>query len=290
MKFRIAIPFIFLISLLSGYILMGYARHSIYEGAIQEYMQEWIAFKEEGILKPMGWEDHEYLGSPEAALVVADPVFQKEIYSLWDEWLDYATEYNTDVLLSLLDKIDDNKWSLWDAYKCQTLFRYLEYTFLAAGNLGLRIAPHNDLDRGGALAESVALWEAAGGKREGDWFTVYEQSPEYETWMNNIFDEISDPKCISTEHLNLKTMEDLYLITKQQVELPFSRFLLQKDMAETQQKMTEIAYERYIEAVEKTPFWAISTLSLYTLLQGRLDICVDCSFSFSFLFFLLCFE
>ncbi|MBU7027034.1 MAG: hypothetical protein HXS48_08830 [Theionarchaea archaeon] len=246
MKSRIVVPVIFIAFLLSGYIIMGYARHHLYQSAIQEYTAQRIALREEGISTPMGWEDHEYLGTPEAALVVADPVFQERIYSLWDEWLNYSTEYGTDVLLSFLEEIDDNEWSLWDAYKSLTLFRYLKGTLTVASSMGLRMTPHSDLDRGGSLAESIAAWEAAGGKCEGNWFEVYEKSPEYESWLDEILDEISDPVCTSTQSFNPRTMEDLYVETKQYVELPFASCLLQKDMLETQRKMTETAYKRYL--------------------------------------------
>lgn len=244
MKSRI-IPVIFIIFLLSGYIIAGYARHHIYEGVIQDHVAQRIAFGEEGIEKPMGWEDFEYIGSPEAAVVVSDPVFQEEIYSLWDEWLVYSTEYNTDVLLSLLEEVDDSQWNVWSAYKKFTIFEYLRSVLTAAGNLGLRLAPYDDADRGGTLAESVASWEAAGGNREGDWVERYKQSPEYRTWLAHIFDEITDSRGIPSEPFDPRTMEDLYMETKQEVTLPFSSFLLQKDMLETQQKMTERAYNQY---------------------------------------------
>jgi hypothetical protein len=243
---HIVIPVVFIMFLLSGYIIMGYARHHTYEDLIQHYIAERIAFKEKGIENPMGWEDHEYLGTPEAALVIADPVFQEEIYYLWDEWLAYSTEYNTDVLLALLEDIDDDTWSLWDAYKKLTIYKYLRGTLNAVSNLALQMDCYNDSDRGGVLAESVALWEAAGGIREGNWIDIYKQSPEYRVWLDKIFDEISDSRGIPSEPFDPRTMEDLYLETKQHLEFTFSSFPLQKDMVETQQRMTEIAYERYI--------------------------------------------
>ncbi len=75
MNTRFITPLIFLIFLVSGYSVMGYMRHYLYDETIQEHVTNWTTTLEEGIEKPMGWETHEYLGTPEAVLVISDPVF-----------------------------------------------------------------------------------------------------------------------------------------------------------------------------------------------------------------------
>lgn len=248
-----AILVIFFLFLISGYVVAGYTRHLIHEGVIEKHVTRMVTLQEEGIQKPMGWEDHEYLGTPEAALVVADPVFQEEIYSLYEIWLDYMIEYEIEVLFSLLAEIDDDIWSLWDAYRNQMIFEYQRKTFWVAGNL-IFLRPGNESDWGGSLAESVALWEAAGGKREGNWMGDYKQSPEYKIWLNQIFEEIAEPKEMKTEDYNPTCKEDQYQETTRQVELPFFDNLLWKDMLETERRMTEIAYERYLIHVSEKDF------------------------------------
>lgn len=196
--------------------------------------------------KFMGWETHEYLGSPEGASVVADPVFRDEIYSLCSAWLEYSIEYGIKVLPSILEKIDDEKWNLWDAYKKLTIFEYVRMSFCIASNMKTPISPSSDNDWGGSLAESIALWESAGGKREGNWMEVYKKSPEYEAWLSTIFGEIADPRGTRQEGYNPVSMEDRHRETTRVVELPLCSGLLQKDMLETDRKMAEVAYERYL--------------------------------------------
>lgn len=247
MKFRRTIVcIIFLLFLLSGYIIMGFTRHYLYEATIQEYIAGQKSLREEPICKFMGWETHEYLGSPEGASVVADPVFRDEIYSLCGAWLEYSTEYGIEVLPSILEEIDDEKWNLWDAYKKLTIFEYVHMSFGIASSIKTPISPSSDYDWGGSLAESIASWESAGGKREGNWMEVYKKSPEYEAWLSTIFGEIANPWGTRQEGYNPVSMEDRYRETTRAVELPLCSSLLQKDMLETDRKMTEVAYERYL--------------------------------------------
>ncbi|MGD2248995.1 MAG: hypothetical protein PVF58_11365 [Candidatus Methanofastidiosia archaeon] len=254
MKSYFTIPIIFFLFFISGYVAAGYARHYMCEGILEEHVREYRTTLRITSADPIDWEVyHEYLGSPEAGSIVVDPVFKEEINILWDIWLDYLIEYEIEVLFSLLDEIDDDRWSLWDAHKKRTIFEYQRITYWMAGDL-IYLIPSNDSDWGGSLAESIALWEAAGGKREGDWMEVYKQSPYYETWLNEIFAEITDPKRMKFKDFNLTSKEDQYLITTQQVDLPFFSTLLWKDMLETERRMAEIAYERYLIHVAEKDF------------------------------------
>ncbi|MBU7012868.1 MAG: hypothetical protein HXS46_19465 [Theionarchaea archaeon] len=245
MKSRYFIPWIFIFFLLSGYIITGYTRHYLYDKMIEEYIAEQMSSRDQGLPKPMGWETHDYLGSPEAALVVVDPAFQEEIYSLCDVWLVYSTEYETDVLLLLLEGVNDDRWCLWDAYKRITIFEYLRTVLTVASNAGvIQITPHSDEDWGGSLAESIALWEAAGGERKGNWIKTYKHSSEYEGWLDQILEEIANP-----EGSDSPSITDHFVETTRQVELSYCSFFLQEDKLETQRKMTEIAYKRYVTHV-----------------------------------------
>jgi hypothetical protein len=248
MKSCYFVPIIFICLLLSGYIIMGYTRHCLYGHMVENHIAERISSKNEGLPIPMGWETHEYLGSPEAARVITDPVFQEEIYFLCDEWLEYSTEYQTDVLPSILEEIDDDTWCLWDAYKQVMIFDYLTYVLsVASGPAIYPITPHNDEDWGGSLAESIARWEAAGNSRQGDWMERYKQSSEYEAWQNHVLDEIAEPEGYDDP----RSIEELYQETTKQVEIPYYSFLLQKDKLEMYRRTTKVAYERYITHVNE---------------------------------------
>jgi hypothetical protein len=117
MNNRVIAAVCFVMLLLSGYTIMGYVRHYIYEERGQHYISECELFVEKGIEKPMGWEDFPYIGSPEAARIIKDPVFQDFVYSLYEEVDVYNCEYRSDILPQLLEEFDNQKWSLWDAYK-----------------------------------------------------------------------------------------------------------------------------------------------------------------------------
>ena len=216
----------------SGYVVAGYTRHHTYEGVMEEHVPDITTPIEEGSGKPMGWEDFDYLGTPEAALVIADPVFQEKIYSLWNMWADYLIDYEIEVLFSLLAEVDDDRWNLWDAYEKRTVFEHQRVIYWIAGNL-IFLSPYSKDDWGGSLAESVVLWEAAGGKREGNWMEVYKQSPEYEDWLNQVFAEIAETKEMKTENYNPKSKEDQYLETIRQVKPPFYQFILERYVRNT---------------------------------------------------------
>ncbi len=237
---------VFTFFFLSSCVIMGYARHFMYEEAVQEFVAHQTSLRGEGMQKPMGWETHEYLGSPEGASMVADPVFQDEIYSLFDTWLEYSTEYGIEVLPSILEETDNDKWNLWDAYKKVTIFNYSRTILWSASNMFIQLAPSSEDDWGGSLAESIVSWESAGGMREGNWMEVYKKSPEYEAWLSTIFGEIADPRGRRQEDYNPVSMEDRYRDTTRVVELPLCSSLLQKDMLEIDRKMTEVAYKRYV--------------------------------------------
>jgi len=243
MKTRYIIPVLFITLFLLGSVMASYIRHSLYETEIEDHLHEWTLFKEKGLEIPMGWEDSEYFGSPQGALIVTDPVFQQEVYRLWEERITYSYEYNTTILISLLDEVEDDRWNLLDAYEKVTIFKYLRGVLNAANNLSLRMFPN--FERGEMLIESIVAWEAAGGKREGNWMEDYKQSPYYETFLTTLFDEFSNPQRPSSTLDDVTTMEDLYQLTRKEHTFSFSSFLLQKNLAHTQKKMVEIAYERY---------------------------------------------
>lgn len=248
---RTVAAFVFLLFLLSGYVFMGYTRHYLYDLRIQKHIAEEKLFSEGSICQSMGWETHEYLGTPEGALVLADPVFREEIYSLCDAWLEYSTEYQIEILPSILGRIDDDRWSLWDAYKRLTIFEYMRTLFGMTSSMKTPISPHSDDDWGGSLAESVVSWESTGGKREGDWMEAFKQSSEYKAWLDSVLEEITNPKGIEQAD-SMMSMEDRYRETTRVVELPLCSSLLQRDMLETNRRMTETAYERFtIHAAEK---------------------------------------
>ncbi len=271
------IPLVFFLFLASGYITAGFARHYMYEEVRETHETRMIKWGEEGIQKPMGWEDYQYLGSPEAASVIKDPVFQEEIYSWHDITIDYLAEYEIDVLFSLLAKIDDDKWSLWDAYKKQTIFEYQRGTYLSASSTP-SMSPSHENDWGGSFAESIALWEAAGGEREGNWMDVYKQSSEYQTWLSQIFSEIETPNRIISGY-NFMSKEDQYQVTTRHVELSLFDDFLWSDMVETERRMTEIAYERYRIHVTERDFVRATLDSLIVEFAGY-TFCVTTSDGF----------
>ena len=233
---------------------------------MKEHEARMITLREEKIEKPMGWEDYEYLGSQEAASVIKDPVFQEEIYSWYDVHNDYVADYEVDILFSLLAKIDDDRWSLWDAYKKQTIFVYQRETYLLAGSTP-SMSPSHENDWGGSFAESIALWEAHGGKREGNWMEVYKQSAEYEVWLDQIFAEIESPNRIISGY-NFTSKEEQYSITTRDVELSRIDRFLWSDMVETEREMTEIAYERYLTHVAEKDFVRATIDSLVVEFSG----------------------
>ena len=269
MKSRhLIIPSVFLLFLVSGYVIAGFARHHTYEEVMKEHETRMITLSEEGIKKPMGWEDYEYVGNPDAASVIKDPVFQEEIYSWYDTHYDYVADYEVDVLFSLLAKIDDDRWSLWDAYKKHTIFVYQQETYYFASSTP-SFGPSHANDWGGYLAESVASWEAHGGKREGNWMEIYKQSAEYEVWLNGVLAEIESPNRIIPSHLFTSTSkEEQYLITTRDVELSIIDNFLWSDLVETERRMTEIAYERYLTHVAEKDFVRATIDSLTVEFSG----------------------
>jgi len=279
MKPRYYIPVLFITFFLLGSVMASCIRHSLYEREIEDHLQKWTLFKEKGLEIPMGWEDSEYFGSPQGASIVTDPVFQEEIYRLWEEWISYTYEYRVDILISLLDQVDDDRWNLLDAYENFTIFKYLGGLFTAASGLSLQMSPNSD--QGELLIESIVAWEEAGGKRQGNWMEDYKQSPYYETFLTTLFDEFSDPNSMSDSFDDVTTMEDLYQLTRNEYTFSFSSFLLQKELAETQKKMAEIAYERYcVHFAEKD---LVKTgMDAYVLRLGALHLSETLSDTYTF--------
>ena len=267
MKSRhLIISFVFFLFLVSGYVIAGFARHYTYAEVMKEHETRMITLREEGVKKPMGWEDHEYLGNREAASVIRDPVYQEEIYSWYDTHYDYVADYEVDVLFNLLAKIDDDRWSLWDAYKKQTIFVYQQETYFFASSTP-SFGPSHTNDWGGYFAESIESWEAHGGKREGNWMEAYKKSAEYEVWLDQVLAEIDGPNRIISGY-TFTSKEEQYLITTHEVELSIIDNFLWSDMVETEREMTEIAYERYLTHAAERDFVRATIDSLVVEFSG----------------------
>ncbi|MBU7018654.1 MAG: hypothetical protein HXS44_14185 [Theionarchaea archaeon] len=232
----------FVMLLLSGYVTMGYVRHHVYEERGQRYISECELFVEKGIEKPMGWEDFSYIGSPEAARVITDPVFQDFVYSLYEDVDFYNYEYWSEIIPQLLEEFDNQEWSLWDAHKGWTILYYeLLTAHGSAGTIHQRLGPHRSGDWCGSLAESVASWEAAGNERQGDWIRTYQHSSEYQEWLNQIFTEIALPK--ESRLYEARSVEE-YVDNTQQ--LPIRTSVFSRDILEAERNMVEMAYDQYL--------------------------------------------
>ncbi|MBU7001302.1 MAG: hypothetical protein HXS51_11090 [Theionarchaea archaeon] len=194
MDSRVTAVLIFFMFFLAGYVTIGYARHHIYETEINEIISEFEGYREKGIERPMAWDIYTYHGDPRAIPIIEDPVYKELAYSLWDIHQDYNYEYQIEVVPQILEKTTSGKWNLWNAYQRAAVYRELQLVAYIGTNSGIDLGPDLSTDFCGALAESVADWEAAGGERNGDWFKDYEQSPEYETLMDQWFAKISGPK------------------------------------------------------------------------------------------------
>jgi hypothetical protein len=239
---------IFILLLICGYIIMGYTRHEIYEERMENYLSECIAFVEKGIEIPMGWEDFPYVGSPEAVRIIEDPVFRDYVYSLYGDIDKYNCEYRAEVLPQLVKEYNNQRWNLWSAYKGWVIHYYqLMGIHGAAGSVHLGLGPHYSDDWCGLLAESIALWEASGGNREGDWMEAYMHSPEYEQWLTTILTEIENPR--GTRLLEALSIEKYYTHNAQPLDLPFWTTVFCRDLLGAEQKMLDITYDRYIHNV-----------------------------------------
>jgi len=244
MNQRTTVAVIFALFLLTGYIIMGFTRHHLYEARRQDHISECITRLEEGIENNINLKGFPDLKNPEAAHVVADPVFEDEVYSLYEDVSEYYCEYQTDVFSLLLEESNFHKWSLWDAYKESTISEYqLLVLYMASGNVYIQMGPRYSDDLCGSLAESVALWEAAGGNCEGNWMEVYKQSPEYEAWLNQVFAEVAGPK--ESALYEAKNLKDRYTEGIQPLKLPFCTDLFCGDILGAEQRLIEMAYERY---------------------------------------------
>jgi hypothetical protein len=185
---------VFVIFFVAAYGTIGYARHHLYDGEIEEFITEMRAAGERGARKPMSWETHSYYGPPERALILEDPVYKDVVYTMHDTYIGYLAEYQTEVGPLFLEDVDDNRLNLWDAYKKKAIFETLRLDIIIGGNTAVSLGPGIPSDVCDTLAGSIASWGATGGEREGTWMEVYEQSPEYEAWLNQYFTEISGPK------------------------------------------------------------------------------------------------
>ena len=194
MNSKVVAVLIFFLFLLTGYVVIGYTRHHIYEREINEIISKFINAREEGIKRPMAWDIYTYHGDPEAIPIIEDPIYKDMAYSLWEIYQDYIYEYQTDVVPQILEEITKRNWNLWDAYQRVAIYRELQLVSYAASHDGIDLGPGFSTDFLGSLAESVVEWEAAGGERQGDWLKDYEQSPYYKTLMDQWFTKISGPK------------------------------------------------------------------------------------------------
>ncbi len=185
---------IFLFFFFAGYAVLGYTRHHIYESEINKSVEKWVTARNEGIEKPMSWEKFPYLGAPEAVPVIEDPLFRELMYSFYDMQLAYAAEYQIELVPHLIEDISGEKWNLWDAYTTWAAFKVLRLDTYVGCNTWINLGPISSTDICGSLAESIASWELAGGKCEGNWMEVYEQSSEYKEWLGHYFADVSGPK------------------------------------------------------------------------------------------------
>ncbi len=192
MKSRFAV-IVFFIFFFAGYVILGYTRHCIYEEEINKNVTKFVGARDEGITKPMAWEEFPYHGAPEAVPVIEDPVYKEVVYSFYDAHLAYSAEYQIEVVPQLVGEVTDAKWNLWDAYTSWAAFEALRIYAYAGGFVRISLGPDVSKDVCGSLAESIVSWEAAGGKREGNWMEVYKQSPEYWAWLDQWFTQISGP-------------------------------------------------------------------------------------------------
>ena len=265
-KSRCMTAVVFIIFLVAAYAVMGYARHSSYDKVIEEHVVKFAAVKEEDLEKPLALEGLPYLGTPEGAAIIEDPVFKEVVYSMHRTYVGYHAEYHADLLPTLLEEVDDQKWSLWDAYKRQAIFEALWLDIYIGGNTAISLGPTFPTDMYGSLAESIALWESAGGEREDDWFESYEASPHYKAWLNQYFADISGPKELDPppkvndyldeeytgffqEMYELHTpmsVEERYITSTEELELPFWVNLFCRDILEAEQHLIEVTYSRYM--------------------------------------------
>jgi hypothetical protein len=194
MDSRVTAVLVFFMFFLAGYVIIGYARHHIYETEINEVVSKFIGAREEGTENPSVGGAFPYYGDPKAIPIIEDPVYKEVVYSLWGIRSDYTFEYQIEVVPQILKETSSGKWNLWNAYQRVAIYRELQLVAYAGSFTGIDLGPDLSTDFCGALAESVADWEAAGGERQGDWFKDYEQSPEYKTLMDQWFTRISGPK------------------------------------------------------------------------------------------------
>lgn len=257
---------VFIIFLVAAYAVMGCARHSFYDKAIQEHVAKFAAVKEEDLEKPLAWERLAYLGTPEGAAIIEDPVFREVVYSMHKTNVGYLAEYHADLLPTLLEEVDDQKWNLWDAYKRQAIFEALWLDIHIGGNTVISLGPTFPTDVCSSLAESIALWESAGGEREDGWLECYEASPQFEAWLSQYFADISGPKKLDPppevnnyldeeitgffqEMYELHTpmsVEERYTTSTKELELPFWVNQFCRDILEAEQHLIETAYSRYV--------------------------------------------
>lgn len=227
-----------------GYVAMGYIRHDLYSEKRQHYLSECLAQLDKGTERPMGWEDFSYLGSTEAVHVIADPVFQNEMYTLYEAVLNCYCQYQSEVLPPVLEECDHHGWSLWGAHKGWTIFHYQLLSVHAAGGIVYnRIGPYSPEDWGGSLAESIVLWEASGGQRQGNWMETYKQTPQYESWINQIFTEIYSPK--ESRLYEAKSLEEYYDESIKPLELPLFTRIFCGDILKAEQRAVEVVYNQY---------------------------------------------
>ncbi len=298
MKSRFAV-IVFFIFFFAGYMILGYTRHCIYEEEINKSVEKWVTARNEGIKKPLPWEKFRYHGAPEAVPIIGDPMYKEVAYSLHETYFDYINgEYQTEVIPQLLDEVTSGKWNLWAVYNRMAIYKSLQVYVYVGGNTSIRLGPDVPTDVCGSLAESIASWEAAGGKREGNWMEVYKQSPEYRAWLDQWFTEISGtrelepPLEIDDETRKMidelirkalsegkseddpyvqalykakeygeyggyyeemwrsyrpMSVEERYRNTTEELKLPFWSSLLCRDVLEADQRLVEVAYERYVE-------------------------------------------
>lgn len=274
MKTRLSVAAVFLIFLLVGYTALGCARHHIYEEEINKSVEKWVAALDEDIAKLQGIEDPDmfYFGAPEAIPVIKDPLYKEMMYSFYKATVVRGAEYQVEVVPQLVKDITGGGWNLWDAYTSRATFRVLQIHAYTGGYQWIDLGPSVSTDIGGSLAESIASWEAAGGKREGNWLESYRQSPEYRTWFNEYVAEISGPKYVpnfDVDDMTKEMIDDLLqkaLSEGKSEDDPYVQALRKaKEYAESESSQKEEKHvhepmsveERYknVQEMKELPFW-----------------------------------
>jgi hypothetical protein len=123
-----------------------------------------------------------------------DPLMIEYITTAHAHSLEYEIQFFDDVLPEFIQQ--DENWSFFTEFFHIYGKRYSFGTLRVAGFAGFSSAPslgpfcRSDILYSMGIA--ISEWEAEGNKREGNWLNEFMVSPQYETFLADIFDEIED--------------------------------------------------------------------------------------------------